>query len=98
MSRKTDPVSGAPWGDSDREHLIRIGLSMTPAERLQWLEDTVEELMPWVGLALQERGTGCGYIHRDAERPATRRSLGTASSERRSRGSTARTAPGLLKR
>ncbi|MEM8963123.1 MAG: hypothetical protein AAGD38_16685 [Acidobacteriota bacterium] len=32
-------------------HLLEIGLSMTPTERLRWLEDTVEELLPWLGLA-----------------------------------------------
>jgi hypothetical protein len=28
-----------------------MGLAMTPAERLRWLEETVEELLPWVGRA-----------------------------------------------
>ncbi len=51
-------VPAAPSGNPDREHQIRIGLSMTPAERLRWLEDTVEELRPWVGLARQGRGSG----------------------------------------
>ena len=58
MSELDAPTSAAAWGDPDHEHQMRIGLSMTPAERLRWLEDTVEELRPWVGLARQGRGPG----------------------------------------
>ncbi len=50
MSRRAD-AHGVSWGDSDRGHQIDVGLAMTPAERLRWLEGTVEELRPWVGLA-----------------------------------------------
>ncbi len=56
MSNSTDPVTRTNWGDLDREHQIRTGLAMTPAERLRWLEDTVEELRPWVGLASDRPG------------------------------------------
>lgn len=35
------------------ETLLEMGLQMTPAERLRWLEDTVEELLPWLGLAAE---------------------------------------------
>ena len=34
-----------------RSRVLRMGLAMTPAERLRWLEETVEELLPWVGRA-----------------------------------------------
>lgn len=37
------------------ETLLEMGLRMTPEERLRWLEDTVEELLPWVGLAAPGR-------------------------------------------
>ena len=33
------------------ETLLDMGLRLTPAQRLRWLEETVEELLPWVGLA-----------------------------------------------
>lgn len=56
MSKADDPAPAAPREHPDHEHQIRIGLSMTPAERLRWLEETVEELRPWVGLA--RRGAG----------------------------------------
>ncbi|MCP3957813.1 MAG: hypothetical protein GY719_08175 [bacterium] len=40
------------WGaETERLHQIRVALAMTPAERLRWLETTVAELRPWVGLA-----------------------------------------------
>ncbi len=55
MSKRVDSTFGVNWADSDRQHQIRIALDMTPAERLRWLEDTVEELQPWVGLA-RKRG------------------------------------------
>jgi hypothetical protein len=38
------------------EQLLEMGLALTPAQRLQWLEDTVEELLPWCGLANRDRG------------------------------------------
>jgi len=31
--------------------LLQMGLDLTPAQRLRWLEETVEELLPWLGLA-----------------------------------------------
>jgi hypothetical protein len=34
-----------------RQHLLR-GLRMTPAERLQWLEETVDEMRRLQGLAV----------------------------------------------
>ena len=34
-----------------RRHHIRLGLRMTPAERLRWLEETVDEMRQLQGLA-----------------------------------------------
>jgi len=49
-------ISPDPWTfEGNRILLLRQGLAMTPAERLRWLEDTVEELLPWVGRAAQGR-------------------------------------------
>jgi hypothetical protein len=36
-------------------HLLEIGHRMTPAERLRWLDETVEGLLPWVGRAAGKR-------------------------------------------
>lgn len=45
-----------PWTfEAARARQLRMGLQMTPAERLRWLEETVEELRPWVGRARQGR-------------------------------------------
>jgi hypothetical protein len=41
-----------PWDfEGARRHHIRLGLQMTPAERLRWLEDTVAEMRQLQGLA-----------------------------------------------
>lgn len=40
-----------------RQH-IRLGLQMTPAERLRWLEETVDEMRHLQELARQERKVG----------------------------------------
>ncbi len=74
MGELATSAPGASWGDADRQHLIRIGLDMTPAERLRWLEDTVKELRPWVGLARKRP---------ESERPSTNKpkAPGTASRE-----------------
>jgi hypothetical protein len=34
-----------------RRHHLRLGLKMTPAERLRWLEETVDEMRRLQGLA-----------------------------------------------
>lgn len=54
-------MSGVPAGKSEDsgfaaargldEALLDMGLRLTPAQRLRWLETTVEELLPWLGLA-----------------------------------------------
>ena len=51
---KETAAENAPesWTFADsRSRVLRMGLRMTPAERLRWLEETVEELLPWVGRA-----------------------------------------------
>ncbi|HEX4495322.1 MAG TPA: hypothetical protein VIE43_06620 [Thermoanaerobaculia bacterium] len=45
-----------------RRHHLRRGLRMTPAERLRWLEETVDEMRQLQGLARLGRTVG------DAER------------------------------
>jgi hypothetical protein len=37
--------------EGTRRHHLEIGLRMTPAQRLQWLEETVEEMRSLQGLA-----------------------------------------------
>ena len=39
--------------DGTRRHHIRLGLRLTPAERLRWLEETVDEMRLLQGLARQ---------------------------------------------
>lgn len=41
-----------------RRHHIRRGLMLTPAERLRWLEETVDEMRRLQGLARQGRRIG----------------------------------------
>jgi hypothetical protein len=43
--------------DGARRHHIRQGLRMTPAERLRWLEETVDEMRRLQGLARLGRTT-----------------------------------------
>jgi hypothetical protein len=48
-----------PWSfEANRDLQLRMGLKLTPAERLRWLEETVEELLPWVGRAQQGKPVG----------------------------------------
>jgi hypothetical protein len=44
--------------DGTRRHHIRTGLRLTPAERLRWLEETVDEMRQLQGLARQGRIIG----------------------------------------
>lgn len=40
------------WGyQGSRRFALELGLRMTPAERLQWLEETMEEMQALCGLA-----------------------------------------------
>jgi hypothetical protein len=41
--------------EGTRRHHLELGLRMTPAERLRWLEETVEEMRSLQGLARQGR-------------------------------------------
>jgi len=52
----TSPDSWTFEGNRTRQ--IRMGLALTPAGRLRWLEETVEELLPWVGRARAGRPVG----------------------------------------
>ncbi len=46
------PCEDFDWDpEAERLHQIKLALAMTPAQRLRWLETTVAELRPWVGLA-----------------------------------------------
>jgi hypothetical protein len=41
-----------PWTFAASRALhLRKGLELSPAERLRWLENAIEELLPWVGRA-----------------------------------------------
>ena len=46
----SDPLAGWDFAGAEAKHSV-AGLAMTPAERLRWLEDTLEELRPLVGAA-----------------------------------------------
>ena len=48
--------SGFPRGyDGHRREQIRMGLRLTPAQRLRWLEETMDSLRRWRGLARPTR-------------------------------------------
>lgn len=52
MPQEKTPGPQEPWTfAANRSLMIRKGLELTPAQRLRWLEETVEELLPWVGRA-----------------------------------------------
>lgn len=48
--RSADPLLGWDFEGTRRQNL-RLGLKMSPAERLRWLEETVEEMRSLQGLA-----------------------------------------------
>lgn len=51
-SEDETPREHVDWdAETERLHQIKVGLAVTPAERLHWLETTVAELQSWVGLA-----------------------------------------------
>jgi hypothetical protein len=63
----TEPTcsKNRPGGQEDtwdfegtRRHHIRLGLRLTPAERLRWLEETVDEMRQLQGLARKGRRIG----------------------------------------
>lgn len=46
------PEAGFPRGwDGHRRAQAGIGLGMTPAERMRWLQETMETLRRWQGIA-----------------------------------------------
>ena len=52
MSKRRTPEDGFGWTfDETRRRQMRAGLAMTPAERLKWLEEMLDELLPLVGRA-----------------------------------------------
>jgi hypothetical protein len=53
-----------------RRHHIRLGLQMTPVERLRWLEDTVEEMRQLQGLARKSQALGPRRRQRQRVEPA----------------------------
>ena len=51
MADREDPKRFGWTHAETRQRQIRAGLQMTPAERLAWLEETLDELLPLVGRA-----------------------------------------------
>ena len=52
MTDQTRPSTDFSWTHEEtRQRQIRAGLRMTPAERLTWLEEMLDELLPLVGRA-----------------------------------------------
>lgn len=47
------------WDEHRRRQAVN-GLQLTPAERLRWLETTMEELRRWLGRARDGRPTAPG--------------------------------------
>lgn len=51
-----EPQNETVWDfEGTRRHHVRLGLRLTPAERLRWLEETVEEMRRLRGLARKGR-------------------------------------------
>lgn len=48
------PFPDRSW-EEHRRRQARRGLQLTPAERLQWLEDTMATMRRWVGRAREGR-------------------------------------------
>lgn len=47
-----DAAEGGGWtAGTVEKRLLLHGLSLSPAERLHWLEEALDELLGWVGLA-----------------------------------------------
>jgi hypothetical protein len=53
------PKEEIAWDfEGTRRHHLRLGLQMTPVERLRWLEETVDEMRRLHGLARKGRTVG----------------------------------------
>jgi hypothetical protein len=49
---RSQELGGFDWSHAgNRRRQQRAGLEMTPAERLEWLEQVLDELLPLVGRA-----------------------------------------------
>lgn len=44
--------------DDQRQSQVRIGQRLTPAERLRWLEETMDGMRRWLGRACQPPRSG----------------------------------------
>jgi hypothetical protein len=56
MSGNTSLRNDWDWDfEGIRRHHLKLGLSLTPEERLRWLEETVEEMRSLQGLARNGR-------------------------------------------
>ena len=68
MSEPTSPKARASkkeiaWDfEGTRRNHLRLGLQMTPVERLRWLEETVDEMRQIQGLARKGRPVGDGPL------------------------------------
>jgi hypothetical protein len=52
MAGERDETGGWPRGwDEQRRAQATLGLRLTPAERLRWLEETMATMRRWVGRA-----------------------------------------------
>lgn len=59
IESQDDDLSGWDFAGTRRHHL-ELGLRMTPAERLQWLEETVDEMRRLQGLARASQAVALG--------------------------------------
>lgn len=56
MPDSLSPQTDWDWDfEGTRRHHLKLGLSLTPEQRLQWLEETVEEMRGLQGLARNGR-------------------------------------------
>ena len=56
MTDQGRPSTGYGWSHEEtRRRQIQAGAQMTPAERLSWLEEILDELLPLVGRARVDR-------------------------------------------
>ena len=58
MTGSDEPRGERTWENDHEEHRrrqARMGLKLSPAERLRWLESTMETMRSWVGRARQAR-------------------------------------------
>lgn len=52
MTERRGDSGGFGWSRAEtRRRQLRAGLQMTPAERLAWLEEMLDELLPLLGRA-----------------------------------------------